>query len=305
MTSGNISHTLSDVWTDRKIWSLTASQLKQSLVFWRGVVLLLTILGAFLETSAAQLHNLQANLSTYIGGLGAVALILIPIIRTAKLGNNQTKEWLRSRSVSEGLKTEVYLYLTGTQPYEDQSKRDAELSKQRNEIVGLAGDLYRYTANARNQLEKKNLTPPQPIDVNVYIAERVNQQIEKFYRPKASKLSRQANRLRKAEFLSSIVAAALGVVPKFFDNSEQFSAWIAVVTTIGVAITAHLAAGRFDYLVDSYLATADRLESLRNQWLDAQQRGLRQDTSKFIHECEAAISVENEGWMAKFLQAEN
>jgi hypothetical protein len=105
--------------------------------------------------------------------------------------------------------------------------------------------------------------------------------------------------------VSSIVAAVLGVMPKFFNNGEQFSAWVAVMTTIGVAITAHLAAGRFDDLVTTYLATADRLKSLRNQWLDARQHGVPQDTNEFIRQCEAAISVENQGWMAKFLQSKN
>ena len=252
MTSGTMSHTLADVWEEQKIWSLTATQLKQSLTFWRGVVLLLTIFGAFLETLAAQLHSSQADLSTYIGLLGAIVLVLIPIIRTAKLGNNKTKAWVRSRSVSEGLKTEIYLYLTRTQPYDDLSKRNKELSRQRNEIVGLAEDLYRNTATARNQLANENSTPPRPMDIDTYITERVNQQIEQYYQPKASEMARQANRLRTAEFLSSIVAAALGVGPKLFNNSEQFSAWVAVVTTMGVAITAHFAAGRFEHLVEGF-----------------------------------------------------
>ena len=272
MNSGNIGHTLADVWKERKIWSLTATQLKQSLTFWRGVVLLLTILGAFLETLAAQLHSSQEELSTYIGALGAVALVLIPIIRNAKLGTNQTRAWVKSRSVSEGLKTEIYLYLTGTEPYNDPSNRDTELSKQRDEIVESAKRaLLRHTAIARNQLANENLTPPQPMNIDTYIEKRVNQQIEQFYQPRALDLARQASRLKTAEFLTSIVAAALGVFPKFFNNSEQFSAWVAVVTTIGVAITAHLAAGRFDRLVDSYLATADRLKSLCNQLLDAKK----------------------------------
>ena len=305
MTSGDINPILQDVWTDRKIWSLTANKLKQSLTFWRRVVLLLTILGAFLETLAAQLHSYPADLSTYIGALGAVALVSIPIIRNAKLGNNQTRAWVRSRSISEGLKTEIYLYLTGARPYNDPDNKNEKLSSQRDEIVGLAEDLFGHTAMARNQLANENLTPPELMDVNTYITERVDQQIKQFYRPRALELSQQANRLRKVELLSSIVAAALGVFPKFFNNSEQFSAWVAVVTTLGVAITAHLAAGRFDHLINSYLATADRLESLRNQWLDAQERGVPQDSSEFIRQCETAISVENQGWMAKFLQTDN
>lgn len=305
MTSGNISHTLADIWKEQKIWSLTTTQLKQSLTFWRSVVLLLTILGAFLATLAAQLHNLPAKLPNYTGLLGAVVLVLIPIIRTAKLGNNQTKAWVQSRSVSEGLKTEIYLYLTETQPYDNPNNRDTELSLQRDKIAMSAGDLFRYTASARNQLANKNVTLPQLMNVDTYIDQRVNQQIEQYYQPRALEIEQQAKRLRTAEFVSSIVAAVLGVMPKIFNNGEQFSAWVAVMTTIGVAITAHLAAGRFDDLVTTYLATADRLKSLRNQWLDGRQRGVHQDTNEFIRQCETAISGENQGWMAKFLQSKN
>src|SRR3712207_8183873 len=50
--------------------------------------------------------------------------------------------WTRARSVSEGLKEEVYLHLTGTPPY-DGTGRDGELGKRTFSITDDAQDLDR------------------------------------------------------------------------------------------------------------------------------------------------------------------
>ena len=303
------SYTLADVLEDQKVWSKTAGQFKRKLIFWRKFVLGLTIIGATLETLAAQTYVLYPDLSKICGVIGAIALVFIPVFSSQKLSENQVKAWVRARSISEALKKQVYLYLTGTRPYHNPSTRTQKLSKLREEIVSSGRDLYKATAIARSELATQKPTLPEPMDVKTYIYKRINDQIYSYYRPRSAELSRQVSLLRYLEFMMSLIAAALGVLPQFLGFSQIFAGWVAVITTAGVAITARISAGRFDHQVNIYSATADRLESLRNTWLDEQKDlvsdPIFEDQGDFIRQCEEAISVENQGWMAKFLQKDS
>ena len=69
-------------------------------------------------------------------------------------------------------------------------------------------------------------------------------------------------------------------------------------------MAAHIAAGRYEHLVLSFRVTAQRLDSLRNRWIDryGDGEGPPEERTRFVESCEAAISVENQGWMAGYLR---
>ena len=70
------------------------------------------------------------------------------------------------------------------------------------------------------------------------------------------------------------------------------------MTTAGAAVAAHVAANRYEYIAISYTGTADRLQTIRDKWVD-RPADARMSPSDFVHSCEDAISVENQAWMAK------
>jgi hypothetical protein len=78
--------------------------------------------------------------------------------------------------------------------------------------------------------------------------------------------------------------------------------WIAVVTTAGTAITAHLAASRYDHQAMIYLLTADRLEGLRDEWIVNPNKHDSAVIANFVDNCEHAISTENESWLAEWMR---
>ena len=76
--------------------------------------------------------------------------------------------------------------------------------------------------------------------------------------------------------------------------------WVAFFTTITASIAAYAYASRYQYLIISYQATANRLELFRTRWQasgmtdsDVEQR------NRFILDCEEAISIENSAWIAE------
>ncbi len=100
-----------------------------------------------------------------------------------------------------------------------------------------------------------------------------------------------------AVILGALSGAAIAAgLPKLF----ALGPWAAVVTTASAAVAAHLAASRFDYQTVLYFRTADRLKSLRDEWLATSNRLDPAIVARFVDDCEHAISAENEAWLAKW-----
>ena len=75
----------------------------------------------------------------------------------------------------------------------------------------------------------------------------------------------------------------------------SLSLWVPVVTTIGVSVTAHVAAARYDPLVVEYLATAQRLDHLRQDHLADRLAG-----AELVEAAEDAVAAENQAWLARW-----
>ena len=90
------------------------------------------------------------------------------------------------------------------------------------------------------------------------------------------------------------MALCLAAVAASF-NLPALAAWVPVATTAGTSLVAYIAASRYDHLIIEYLRTAQRLEDLRNGRADSPTA-----SPDLIDACEAAISSENQGWMARW-----
>ena len=88
------------------------------------------------------------------------------------------------------------------------------------------------------------------------------------------------------------VAASFGV--------SGLAGWVPVVTTVATSLLAHISASRYDHQIVEYLCTAQRLLHLRDFRIADQM-----PDGEFIDACEAAISVENQGWMASWQATDN
>jgi hypothetical protein len=235
--------------------------------------------------------SLTSSLGRVLSGIAALALAVVPVIRGSKLGKDRIEDWNRARSASEAVKAEIYLYLTRTPPY-DREDRDEELLKQTDGIIGQVDDLSGDT------IGRPDTDVPQPDvhDVASYLRWRVQPQIDDYYRPQAARQQRWLSLFRGIEFTLSVLAAVLGAIVATA-HLNRIGVWVAVVTTVGAAITAHIAAARYEHLVISYLSTARQLRSLLRRW---EARSDKDPTAAgmLVRECEDAISRENESWMA-------
>lgn len=284
-------------WNEHIAWSTLADRLKSRRTRARSTVLCLTIAGAALQTLAGTC----AQVKTAAGIAGTIALALVPVIAGYLLKPEETRKWLRARSISEGIKSEFYTYRASAAPYDGDDALRRLLTKFR-EIRDWGKDMGYLRAEVEAPKDPK--PAPGPLAPEEYLAARVNQQIQKYYEPKAALNARMARRFRLAEILLAALAAVLSgfATASASSTSGNFhlGPWVAVLTTISGSLAAYALAGRYDFQATTFLATAAQLKDLVSDWQTSGAPGPPStEWSAFVKGCEEAISAENRGWMAK------
>lgn len=293
---------LETVVVDQKRWSNAAGALKSSIDEARRLVLWLGVLGAILETAAAQIAHVSqiediqngaatnSGLAMALGYLGAAALAVAAVVRQRKLGHERAQAWVLCRAGSESLKREMYCYRTQTGPYASAGGREIELLNRRDQILEKLTPYQRYT------------TDPQPtanvagaLDAHGYLDERVTgpKGNLNFYADRSNEYAKRLQFLNRLQMFLAILGALLGVAVTLSRN-QGYGAWVAVVTTISGALGAHLLAQRYEQLTISYRATAQRLQGAVARWQAANSNNL----GDLVEACEGILLQENQGWIA-------
>jgi hypothetical protein len=278
------------VWSRQSVWSQTANRLKAGIGRTRAAALGLTIIAAVLSTLATQVASLNSVAGRTLAVAAAVAVGLAPLVRS-QLAPASVADWTRARSVSEGLKGELYTYLSGTGSYRA-ADRDHQLAVRTQQILTDAGDLLRYTTG----LQPGTRELPAVQDVGSYLLARLDPQLN-WYNTRAGELQKKLHRVRNAQFALSAAGVALAAVAATLAATEVV-AWVAVATTVSAAVTAYAAASRYEYQLVEYLRTAAQLDRLRSGRVGGAPDSAADDA--FVRDCEQVISVQNEAWMAKW-----
>ncbi len=291
-------------WGEYRVWSATARQKKQEITQWRFSVLIFSVTGGMLGTLSSQFTELSGMLGTLSSQVKELSSVIIGLAGTgfisaaAYLGQeilkpDQERLFARARSVAEALKGTIFLFRIGAPPY-DVPEPTPILMQRVQELLNQVKDLPAVNLTPGQKLE--NL-PEGRLTVENYVRERIEDQVDDFYKPRIKKYEKLLNHWRLINFCISLLAAFLGVLGKWT------AAWVAVLTTLGTSVAAYIFANRYQYLLVSYQATARQLEFFKNEWLlmGAPEKNLEK-RNRFILNCEATISTENSAWMAKLLE---
>jgi len=280
-----------ELWRAQSSWSQVASQMKRRIERARTGALFLVIAVALLGALATASAPFSQTLSRVLAAAAALGAGLLPLLRSFWTGK-ALRDWTRARSVSEALKSHVYLWLAGAGEYgRDQDAR--ALRRKTDEIRADAADLLQH--HLRIAPQDRGL--PDVHNARSYFTVRVAAQVEGYYRPMAKHLTSRVSLARHIEILIALTGAGIGALAAGLRTN--FASWIAVVTTVGTALAVHMAAARYDYQLLVFLRTADRLARLQD---DAAVTDSAQDLDALMLSAEEAILFENTGWMAKLAE---
>lgn len=278
-----------ELWKQQSLWSQTANRMKTSIGRARSAALALTVGSAVLATLAARLPTTQATASAVLAIAAAVGVGLVPVLRPRYSGR-VLRDWTRARSVSEALKSEIYLYLARAGSYQSED-RDRQLKACTDRARQHAADLLQHSVD----IQPVRRPLPDVCDFGSYLRIRVDGQIDGYYRPRAQQLRARLRQFRRVEFVLAAAGVVLGALAASLPQ-WGLGAWIAVVTTISAAVAAHVGASRYEYQLIEYLRTAEELSQLRH---DATTTTSPAELDQLVTRCERIISIQNEGWMAK------
>jgi hypothetical protein len=205
------------------------------------------------------------------------------------------RRWTRLRSVSEELKSQLYVYLAGLAHYRHPVLRDVELLERTGAVLAQAADLEPET----HGIHPAERRLPPVVDTAGYVEHRLRHQLERYYRPKADEMARRATRVERCGQALAAVSVVLGAVAGAFE-AQAAAVWIPVVAAVSAAVVSHGASARYVSQQIEYSMTASELERLLRCW-EQDASATEADADRLAERTEHVVSVQNEGWMAKWI----
>ncbi|MFD8099492.1 DUF4231 domain-containing protein [Nocardia fluminea] len=283
---------LNTLWQRRTRWSSTATRMKRRLDSVRLTVLFLGSWGAIATASTTTVLRSAGIPARIVALSGAVALAVATYLTAQYLTAESTRRWTRARAVSEGIKHRILTFRAiGDAQQAERLQADIDGIEQ------TAEDLLAVLAPGDDAAQA-----PRSMRPDEYVRDRVRAQIDGYYLPAARRYSARATRLRRAAIglgLAATIVAAINTGVGA-ETSGRIAPWVAVMTTLSGSLLAYLAGKRYDFLVMTYLATADRLRRRLDRWRTAGSPTDRVRWAEFVADCENTISLENASWMAKW-----
>lgn len=292
----SVSDLVEELWREQSLWSRTANRMRKHINRARVAALVAAVTAAVLGAAAGAVMSYSAS---WAAGAGRVLAVLaglgvgvLPLLRPYWSGD-RLRDWTRVRSISEALKSDVYLWLARAGEYrgDDQAAR---LREETDKVRADGADLLRY----REGIVAEERPLPAVHDLASFFAVRVIGQVDGYYRRRARELQRLLRRFRGAGIALGAVGVVVGAVAAV-SSASSLGPWIAVITTVSTALAVHVAAGRYDFQLIEFLRTAERLDQLRRKAVSTADLS---ELGALAAEAEAVISVENEGWMAKLAE---
>ena len=298
LDSQSLSSALKYLWGQYRTWDLTSVSLKSKLTRVRDIILVLSVGGAILGTLSQQVlvWNWPGWSGKTLGILSAAALGLAAFFTKEALSPDPDARAVKTRAAAEAFKRESYLLATSVPPYATVTSTDQLLDKARQIRVGVDSIA---PAIITPEQEAEGM-PATAMSVDDYIKQRVDQQVNEYYLPQARINTNKLALGRRISFVLGAIAVLLGLWTASRPESSV-AGWVAVIGTITAAIAARQYANRYQFLIVSYQATADRLKWLKTKW-EIEGRNQPGDDAKnaFILSIEDAIATENSAWMAEW-----
>ena len=313
------------------VWNRTAVSRKQVTITWRKRTFILILLGTFFGLLSQQIpfiegdlfkayENVDLNNSVQLAHkifavCSALAIALASYAGTQILTSDLEKGQIKARATCEALKVQAFLYIMHAPPYA--TGKSEEILYERVEVI--LKEVRDIIPVISNGVKKSNFRQSllkaisfgiykskvkshwvQEFDVNMtfeeYFKDRVDDQINGYYLKKAAEFQEIVNRGNSISFLLGFVGVVIGTVAVIV--SGGLSMWIAFLSTASASITSYLHSNKYEYLMISYISTANKLELLSAKYQNIPEDDL-QAQRKLVAETETIFAMEHNAWISE------
>ncbi|GGR55390.1 hypothetical protein GCM10010251_85560 [Streptomyces aurantiogriseus] len=281
------------VWRAQSAWSQAANRSRAAIGRARAATLGCSVAAGVFGVAASQLMGPLPGLGRALSFLALLAAGAAPLVARGA-APDRVQQWTRLRSVSEELKSQTYVYLAKVAHYRDPADRDAELLRRTEAVLGEAG---RLTSVVEEFTPVDRPLPP-VTDAAGYVGARLRGQLDGYYRPKGAEMARRARRVDRWGVALAALSVMLGAAAGAF-AAEQAAAWIPVVATVSASVVSHGASARYVTLQLEYGRTAGELDRIL-RWWQRLAPATDTDADRLAERTEHVVSVQNEGWMARW-----
>lgn len=283
-TSARDSRVLDRFWNMQDQWSRLADAKKRGVVRGRMLALALVVLVAILGALSASIAVPHPNWGKGLAVAAAVCSALLPLLRPLFTGQALV-DFTVSRRIAENTKSLVvsWLALNGGSSATADTR---ELQQQVRALRLLAPELIAEL----DERVPADTPLPRINDLDSYLELRIRDQIDTYYRSRARRIDRTLLILDRCSFGLGLLGALLGALAVFWER--LLAGWIAVVTTIAAALSAHIAASHYRFQQLEFTRTAEQLEELMLMATGTSVGEL----SQVVAEGEAIILGENRAW---------
>jgi hypothetical protein len=282
-----------DAWQHHRRWSKVASESSRTLSRWRARNLALILSGAVLGALAAQDQWFPTGLTIALGALGAAALAVAGIVQNRMLSPDKVRTRAESRAASESLKAVVYQYLAKVAPFAGPDRDDQLAAK-----VDAVQNLARSYLSLAITTEPEGTPLPAVTSIDDYVTKRAEDQAD-WHARRISHHERLGRLWRNVELLATASAAVLAAVGGVL-HGPDLSAWVAVATTAGAAVAAHIASEQHDRIAAGYASTTEELQRLIRDFRRAGQTP--EAAARFAAAVERVLAAQNQSWSSLISQ---
>ena len=293
---------LEQAWGRYRTWADTSRKLKAEMTTWERRILVFTICGTFFGSFAPFAADAWpswlgaapmwwSSAQPAAAWLGAAFLALATYFGKQWLTASEKQAWTKARAVAEAMKSESYKYATGAPPYDDPATRaDVLAEKITQSAKSMEGVIPVQVAAAA---AVKGMPQP-PWSLGDYVTQRLDDQVEKFYKPRITEHAAASRRARHWAMSLGALATVISVSAAAADERSLVAAVLGTITTAGAALASYFQAGRHFQLALNYQAAADQAGALKAS------PGARANPAKFVNDVEAVFRAEHAAWLAEW-----
>jgi hypothetical protein len=268
------------------------------------------------ETVLGSIELLSFEIRSILAAMSAIAIAIATYAGSKVLSNDLEKAQLKARAAAEALKVQAFLYSMKAPPYSGQNAEKVLFKRVEiilKEVGTITPELSTITESKKSKIAKflsliylGKKTPDvesrwiqrfkEDITFEEYVEERVKGQIDGYYRKKAAEFQRTINNANAATLVFGFLGIAVGTIGA--TSNPGLSMWIGLLSTGTASIASYIHAGKYEYLLMSYVSTASQLELIAARFQSMTEPSLRMQ-QRFVAETETIFASEHNSWISE------